>query len=99
MQIPFRQGIVQCSHNVSNQPNFLTLIGGSIYVDTTAGPLLVSFSQGPSEYLMQEQDKTQVLAFPGPFLGNLSYWFYWDLNVITGIKTYGQTNLFQVFGP
>ncbi len=99
MNLSFRQGIVQCSHNVSNQPNFLTLIGGSIYVDTTAGPLLVSFSQGPSEYLMQEQDKTQILAFPGPFLGNLSYWFYWDLNVITGIKTYGQTNLFPVVGP
>ena len=99
MQIPFRQGIVQCSHNFSNQPNFLKLLGGDVYVDTTIGPLLVSFSQGPSEYLIREQDNTQIQAFLGPFLGTLSYWFYWDLNVITGIKTYGYTNSFPVFGP
>ena len=98
MNLSFRQGIVQCSHDFSNKPNFLQLIGGNVYISTTGGPLLVSFSQGASEYLLREKDNSQINAFSGPFASNLSYWFYWDLDVITGLKTYGSTTLQPVSG-
>lgn len=99
MQIPFRQGIVQCSHNLSNKPNFLQKIGNDVFINTFAGPLIVSFSQGASEYLLREPDNSSIDAFVGPFASNKSYWFYWDLNTVTGIKTYGYTTLFPIFGP
>lgn len=99
MQVPYRQGIVQCPKDFTNTPNFLQLISGTVYISTQTSPLFVTFSQGPSEYLMQEEANSLIAAFPGPFISTLSYWFYWDLNVITGLKTYGYTNLEPFYGP
>jgi len=91
MQIPFRQGIVQCSQDTLGQPTFLQKIGNDIFISTTGGPLLATFSQSTSEYLLRERDNAQFVAWIGPFLTTLNYWLYWDLNVINGVKTYGAT--------
>jgi hypothetical protein len=98
MRLSFRQGIVTTPVNISNEPDFLNLSGNDIFINTQNGSLLVTFSQGDSEYLLRETDNAVILAFPGPFLSTETYWLYWDIHPITGHKGYGTTTLEPRFG-
>jgi len=86
MRITFRQGIVRCP------PNFLELSGGSVsIVVPSAESVIVTFADGASNYLLTERLDVND-AWPGPFAtGSQSYWLYWDIDRLTGTKTYGHT--------
>jgi len=86
MQIPFRQGIIR--HSTS--PMFLRLANG--HVDLVAGnfPTQITFADGSDNYLFSE-NLDVISAWPGPF--NETTWLYWDINVLTGIRTFGSTTI------
>lgn len=86
MRITFRQGIVRAP------ANFLDLSSGAVSIIVPpAEQLLVTFADRNSNYLLAE--RSDVLnAWPGPFPpGAQSFWLFWDLNNVTGAKTYGYT--------
>lgn len=86
MRISFRQGIVRCP------PNFLELSNGAVNIIVPpAESVIVTFADGNSNYLLVERLDVPG-AWPGPFpTGSQSFWLYWDLNILTGAKTYGYT--------
>lgn len=90
MIINFRQGILQ-QMMAGNNPAFLTL--GSTGVSLIASPsqpTIVDFAQGQSDYLFQEAANI-TNAWMGPFTVNTNLWLYWDINVQTGVRTFGTT--------
>ncbi len=88
MRLSFRQGIVQCP------PNFLELENGAVnLVVPSSESIIVTFADGDSNYVLSERLDVEK-AWPGPFpTGNQSFWLYWDLDLLTGAKTYGYTIL------
>lgn len=86
MRITFRQGIVRCP------ANFLELSNGNVSIVVPAAEsILVTLADGNSNYLLTERLDVPN-AWPGNFpVGSQSFWLYWDLNVLTGAKTYGYT--------
>lgn len=88
MRIPFRQGIVRAPLN------FLQLSSGKVNLSISSpDAVLVTFADGAADYLITERASV-ANAWAGPFsAGSQSYWLYWDLNLVTGQKTYGHTLL------
>lgn len=98
MLINFRQGIV-AQQMSGNQPAFLALNGAGVdLLATFTNPTIIAFAQGNADYLFQESTN-QVLAWAGPFSNVLHYWLYWDINLKTGIRTFGSTQLAPVAQP
>lgn len=87
MRISFRQGIVAAP------PSFLTTNGATVNL-TIASPttVQVAFADGLSNYLHTERT-TVASAWVGPFVSGTNYWLYWDINPVTGIRTFGHTLL------
>jgi hypothetical protein len=88
MRIPFRQGIV------SVPPGFLQPSGSSVnLVIPTPAYASVTMADGEANYLHNERI-TVLNAWTGPFATSLlSFYLYWDINVITGVRTFGHTTL------
>jgi hypothetical protein len=85
MQINFRQGIVQA-------PNAFLQANGATVNLSIASPalLLVAFADGQANYLHTERS-TVTSAWTGPFTSGPDYWLYWDLNPVSGVRTFGHT--------
>lgn len=93
MRISFRQGIVTAPQD------FLEPTGTR--VDLVLAPpalITVAFADGASNYLHTERTAV-VNAWAGPFVSGTDYWLYWDLNVRTGVRTFGHTALAPVQSP
>lgn len=93
-RISFRQGIVR--HGKSpGQPFFLQQNGQ--FVDLVVSPdlTLIAFADGNKDYLYTES-VTAIKAW-GPFAVPDNYWMYWDINRVTGIRTYGSTTLLPIY--
>jgi hypothetical protein len=56
--------------------------------------VLITFAHGTADYLFEEQLTTSNAW--GPFNNNITYWLYWDLNLLTGIRTFGSTSLLPI---
>lgn len=93
MQIPFRQGIVYAP------PGFLQLGGGTVSLQVAIPDMvIVTVADGTSNYLINERVPV-ANAWAGPFVaGPQSYWLYWDINPVTGARTFGHTLLEPVEG-
>lgn len=93
MRIPFRQGIVRAPSN------FLQLTSGKVSLSIPPSQtLIMAFADGAADYLVTER-LSAANAWTGPFVGgSQSYWLFWDLNTVTGAKTYGHTLLEPVEG-
>jgi hypothetical protein len=90
MQISFRQGIVQ-EATAGGAPAFLSLGStGVSLIASPSNPTIVDFTQGQSDYLFQEAANI-TNAWAGPFTVNTNVWLYWDINQLTGIRTFGTT--------
>ena len=87
MKSPFRQGIVYCT------PNFLTINSDStVSITLDAGEsVAITFADGNANYLITET-KTQS-AWNKQYSSGTDYWLYWDIDVVTGALTYGDTKL------
>lgn len=92
MQVSFRQGIVK------SVPNFLQLTGSTVSIVVPQPDyVLVTFADAVTDYLIAEKLPVNN-AWMGPFTSGINYWLYWDINPLTGAKTYGHTLLEPVEG-
>lgn len=88
MIVNFRQGIV----SIQLTPNFLTLVGDHVNLNANSDPTIITFAFGDSDYLFTEAADI-VAAWEGPFIGSTDYWLYWDLDIYTGLRTFGYTTV------
>jgi hypothetical protein len=96
MIINFRQGIVQQALTGGGQPAFLALVGTGVNIIATfSNPTIVAFAQGQSDYLFQEASNI-TNAWVGPYNASSNAWLYWDLNLLTGVRTFGSTRYMPV---
>lgn len=96
MIINFRQGIVQQALTGGGQPAFLSLVGTGVnLIASASSPTIVDFAQGQSDYLFQEATNI-TNAWAGPFTPATNAWLYWDINLLTGIRTFNSTAFMPV---
>lgn len=93
MFINFRQGIVR--HQES--PSFLSLSGGNVNLNASTDPTIITFAHGNSDYLFTENVSISA-AWAGPFIIGSDYWLYWDIDTITGLRSFGYTDV-DPFSP
>jgi hypothetical protein len=88
MKLPFRHGIVQYSVDNNKVPTFLYADNSSNYValSTSDSNVLLTFAHGDADYLYEEQNSTNFAW--GPFENHTTYWLFWDLNLLTGERTF-----------
>lgn len=93
MRISFKQGIIKA------QPGFLQLTPTKKVNLNVAPPsaVIVTVSHGQSNYLITERQPV-LNAWNGPFNVGTDYWLYWDIDVVTGQRTFGHTTIPPVFG-
>jgi hypothetical protein len=85
MRIPFRQGIVTAPSG------FLQQTGSTVsLVIATPTMVSVAFADGTANYLHTER-LSVTNAWTGPFAPGTDYWLYWDINIMTGQRTFGHT--------
>lgn len=85
MQVSFRHGIIQTPQN------FLTHTNNNISITLQQHQSIqFTIADGHSNYLFLEPI-TVSDAWVGPFTPTVSYWLYWDINTLTGVKSYGYT--------
>ncbi len=97
MKVPFRQGIVRIQTDIANNPTFLQLTPSGVTLNVSPDPTIFTIAHGSVDYLFQEGTSI-VNAWGGPFLPNVNYWLYWDINLVTGIRTFGSTIVQPVVG-
>ena len=93
MKLSFRQGIVRYQTDVSNNPDFLQVTSSNyVTLSVAPTPTIVTFSQGNADYLFEE---TQTITNAwGPFNDTSNnYYLYWDIDVNTGLRSFGSTTL------
>jgi len=98
MKIGFRQGLVRYQTDTGNNPTFLLYSGGVVSLIVSPDPTLVSFAHGfDGDYLIEESQSV-IGAWPGPFNPGQDYWLYWDIDILTGERTFGHTTIEPVDG-
>jgi len=91
----FRQGIVRHQTDTSGNPTFLSPVSGGsqIALVVSPDPTVLTFAHTPfRNYTFQEQQSVNP-AWLGPFVSNVNYWLYWDIDLLTGDRTFGHTLL------
>lgn len=104
MRIPFRQGIIRYqTDNATGVPNptFLqpTNGGGAIDLMVSPDPTIFTVAHGPDTDYLFEERLSIPKAWKGPFISGISYWLYWDIDQLTGKRSFGHTLVEPVFGP
>ena len=91
MKIPFRQGIVRYQTDISQSPDFLYKEISGNYISLYVSPIstIVTFAHGDVDYLLEESN-TITNAW-GPFQSHTDYYLYWDINLGTGVRSFGAT--------
>lgn len=85
MRISFRQGLVHVP------VNFLSLASGQVSLNIPlTDTVVMAFADHTNDYLFTER-ATVSNAWAGPFNPGTNYWLYWDINVLTGVRTFGHT--------
>jgi len=94
MKLAFRQGIVRYQTDINNTPTFLQLTGSGVNLNISPDSTVLTFAHGETNYLFEE-NQTVTNAWPAPF-DPVDQWLYWDLDVITGVRTFGITKIAPV---
>jgi hypothetical protein len=92
MQITFRHGIVKGERDTFGNPQFLTLTSGGVNLYVDQIDFVVAFAHGGANYLHQET-ATVVNAWSGPFTPGVDTHLYIDINLQTGVRTFGKTTI------
>lgn len=88
MKLEFRQGLVQ----LQVSPTFLTFSGGIVDLNSAVTDNIITFAHGAHNYLFIEP--MDVLgAWTGPFVASGTSWLYWDIDISTGTRTFGSTDV------
>lgn len=95
MKIPFRQGLVNFARSGDNQSQFMKVNTSRNYVDLVSNKVSVTiaFAHGKSNYILSEP--ADVTAAWGP-IGGVKQWLYWDIDKLTGKRSFGTTKLAPV---
>jgi hypothetical protein len=93
MYVPFRQGLVR----VQTSPSFLSYVGDVVNLVVNTDPTIVTFAYQSNNYLFEEKQSVQA-AWKGPFDPTKTHWLYWDLDMKTGVRTFGYTNVNPLYG-
>lgn len=96
MIINFRQGIISYPTSGGVQ-QFLIPSGNSVTLSTANGVVDVAFAQRTSDYLHTESS-TISTAWNG-LPSSATVWLYWDLNLLTAVRTFGFTTLEPIAQP
>lgn len=93
MQTTFRNGILRRQTDGVGNPTFLQLTGsGDLNINVSSDPTIITFAQGNANYTFVENQS--VLAAWGPFSsGDPDAWCFWDIDLRTGLRTFGITEL------
>lgn len=93
MQVPFRQGLIRHQVDANSNPAFLQKVSGGQYIDLVVSPTptVMCFAHGSATYLFEETN-TVTHAW-GPFTSSTDQWLYWDIDLLTGVRTFGATHL------
>lgn len=85
MRIDFIQGILK------TQANFAVFNNDNVDFSASNNPTLITFAHGLNNNYVFQDTNTVVGAWVGPF--PVTTYLYWDLDTITGARTYGSTIL------
>lgn len=94
MIIDFQQGIITYPISAGQQV-FLALNGSYVSLQTANGRTDITFAHGNENYLHTES--ADVLTAWGPLSPNTDYWLYWDIDLLTAVRTFGFTNIEPVY--
>jgi len=94
VRVPFRQGIIRYPYSGSLQ-NFLQINGSYINLNAANGQTEVTLAHRGTNYLHIE-NSTVTNAW-GPFTASTDQWLYWDIDLLTGARTFGITLVEPVF--
>lgn len=89
MQLNFRQGIA------SADESFLLIHGQNVSIIAVETPCVINLAHGVTDYLHIE-NATVHNAWLGPF--TTQTWLYWDIDIITGKRTFGKTTISPTYG-
>jgi hypothetical protein len=97
MYVPFRQGLVRHQVDTNSNPAFLQKASGGQYINLVVSPTpaVICFAHSTTNYLYEET-KTVNGAW-GPFTGSTTRWLYWDLDMLTGARTFGSTTTLPTY--
>lgn len=95
MRIDYRQGLIRFQTDVAGNPAFLQPVGGGaqIALIVVEDPTLVACAHGLFSDYLHEEGETVNPAWIGPFSTGTDYWLYWDIDLATGIRTFGHTTI------
>ena len=98
MKVDFRQGIVRYPATGGVQ-QFLLRNNGTLAVtlNPTSQPLEITFAFEDTDYFFSEP-LIVTDAWSG-ITGGIDHWLYWDLNLTTGLRTFGHTLLEPIVSP
>lgn len=94
MYVNFQQGIIAYPI-ISNIQTFLAPTGDYVSLSTVNGRVDITLSHGTENYLVTESD--DVINAWGPLTDSTDTWLYWDINLRTGIRTFGTTEVQPVY--
>lgn len=92
MLINFRQGIINAQ--VGN--NFIQLVNGSVNINVDIELVDLAFAYGSHDYLFTEAQ--QVLGAWSGLPTNQTVYLYWDIDLLSGVRTFGYTSLAPTYG-
>ena len=93
MLIDFRQGLVRAP------ANFLMKNGKAVSLQVPPNDTVIAaIADGTADYLISEKQSI-TNAWAGPFEPGTNYWLYWNIDLVTGARTFGHTALEPFEGP
>lgn len=93
-RITFRQGILRHG-KAPNQVFFLQQNGQYVDLVVSPDPTIIAFADGTKDYLYTEN--TTINSAWGPFTIGQEYWLYWDIDRVSGIRTFGYTTIAPIY--
>jgi hypothetical protein len=92
MKLLFRHGIVKYQADINSNPDFLRRTPDNyITLYVLNEPTIFTVSHGTDDYVYEE--KQTVPKAWGPFTNTSNYWLYWDIDILTGARTFGHTTV------
>lgn len=93
MKLPFRHGLVRYQTDIAHNPIFVRKAAGGSAIDLVVSPdpTLLTIAHFDVDYLYEER-KTILQAWTG-FVSGTDYWIYWDIDLQSGVRTFGSTTL------
>jgi hypothetical protein len=90
MKLSFKQGVVSYQTDTSGSMQFLQISKNNVTLNVSRTPTIITFSHGTRNYLFTESTSVQN-AWTIPTNATNGCWLYWDIDLKTGIRTFGTT--------